>query len=69
MITDLGTGMFNISLTDGGFLANGVANGDEAYLEAIDELGAQFDAIVTEATIALNNIKTEEAKTNESIKN
>ena len=30
---------------------------------------AQFDDVVMEATTALRSIKTEEAKTNESIKN
>jgi TolA-binding protein len=38
-------------------------------LESVIKNFAQFDDVVTEATIALNSIKTEEAKTNESIKN
>ncbi len=38
-------------------------------LESVIKNFAQFDDVVAEATEALNRIKTEEAKTNESIKN
>ncbi len=38
-------------------------------LESVIKNFAQFDDVVAEATTALNSIKTEQAKTNESIKN
>ena len=55
-------------------MANNYYELEDAYqatyiLESVIKNFAQFDDVVGEATTALNKIKTEEAKTNESIKN
>ncbi|REE80492.1 tetratricopeptide repeat protein [Lutibacter oceani] len=55
-------------------MANNYYELDDAYqatyiLESVIKNFAQFDDVTAEATTALNKIKTEEAKTNESIKN
>ena len=55
-------------------MANNYYELNDAYqatyiLESVIKNFSQFDDVVSEATTALNKIKTEEAKTNESIKN